>query len=137
MKQIIKGVMYNTESSKQIGVRCGDMTNGHLMAETLYKASDGQYFLCESDILSRNKSSGRITPLPAKDADTWAKKHLGEYAYAAEFGITQPGNSNAPKILRITLPPELIRKLEQLQSEQGKTISQIIESILRKEEVET
>ena len=132
MKQIIKGVVYNTENSKRIGVRCGDVTNGHLNAEILYKTGGGQYFLCESDILNCNKSSGRITPLPAKDAETWAKKHLGEYAYAAEFGKPQPDNTNMPKILNISLPPDLMRKLDQLQSEQGKTISQIIESALRK-----
>jgi hypothetical protein len=143
MKKNIRGLMYNTvnssrvyntDNSKRIGVRCGEPVNGHLMAETLYKARDGQYFLCESDILSKNTSSGKITPITAKDANEWAKKNLGEYTYAAEFGPpAHPGKNNTPKILSISLPPDLIQKLEQIRTEQGKNISQIIESILRKE----
>ncbi len=135
MKQIILGTTYNTETSKQVGVRCKDMSSGKLIAETLYKAKDGHYFLYESDILSKNRSAGRIIPLNAEDANAWAKKNLGEYAYAAEFGRPQPGpgKANTPKILSITLPPDLIRRLEQLQSEQGKTMSQVIESLLRKD----
>lgn len=137
MKQMVNGVLYNTEISKQIGVRCKDAANGRLNAETLYKTRDGKYFLCESDILAGNASgrntAGKITPLAAEEADAWAKKHLGEYAYAAEFGQTQPGGTNTPRILSISLPPDLIRKLEELQTGQGKNISQIIEAALRKE----
>jgi len=132
MKKVINGVLYNSDNAKQVGVY-GHVTGGNVVkTETLYKTREGNYFILERDMAGgMGAASGRMIPLSAQQANDWAKKHLGEYPYAAEF---KTGSQEEPreKTLPIALPSDLVHKLEQLQAAQGKTIAQIIESALDK-----
>lgn len=131
MKKVLNGVLYDSDNARQIGLH-GTTTGNRIKAETLYKTRDGYYFIYEREMQGgTNVSPGRLIPMPVEDADAWAKKNLGEYPYNAEFGYAKPANT--PKTLNIALPSDLVHKLEQLRKAQGKTVSEIIESLLNKE----
>lgn len=55
----------------------------------LLQAMGGNYFLYERQIDGGGgEHKGNIIPQTAEAAEKWAKEHLGEYVYGAEFGAT-------------------------------------------------
>ena len=133
MKKVLNGVLYDSDNAKQIGVHGSVGSGNKIKTETMYKTKDGHYFLFEREMTGgMNTSQGKMLPLSPEEAEAWAKKHLGEHPYKAEFGSAKP--ANLPKMLNISLPSDLVHKLERLQKAKGKTISQIIELALEKEE---
>ena len=133
MKKVLNGVLYDSDRAKQIGIHANVSGGNKIKAETLYKTADGHYFIFERDMMNGvNITAGKITPLSPEESEAWAKKHLGEYPYNAEFGAAKPDKT--PKMLNISHPSDLVHKLEQLRKAQGKTVAQIIESLINKEE---
>lgn len=128
-------MLYDSDRAKQVGVHGTVSSGSKVKLETLFKTTDGHYFIHEKDMQNgMNVNMGKITPLPPEEADAWAKKNLGEYPYNAEFGAIKPGGekqAEGPKLLNIQLPSDLVHKLEQLKKTQGKTIPQIIENALK------
>ncbi len=138
MKKYFNGVLYDSDNAKQIGMHGAVAGGNRIKAVTLYKTKDGHYFFYDRDMMNgMNITTGKLTPLSPEEAEAWAKKNLGEYPYSAEFGAAwQTGGAKpaeSSKLLNIQLPSDLVHKLEQLQKAQGKTIPQIIESLIQHE----
>lgn len=132
MKKVFNGVLYDTDRAKNVGVRGTVSSGSKVKMEALMKTVDGHYFIHDKDMVNgMNVNLGKITPLGPEEADAWAKKNLGEYPYNAEFGAAKPADTQ--KMLNISLPSDLVHKLEQLQKAQGKSIPQIIESAIKNE----
>jgi hypothetical protein len=142
MKKIIDGALYNTESARHIG----SWSNGYGISdfkwcrESLYRTNSGKYFkhgeggpmsvYCEHH---GNSTSGseQIISLTYEDARQWAEEHLEVDEYATEFGV--PDEASDTKFpIATTLTPIVISALKRIQTETGKTLSDLIDEACRK-----
>lgn len=134
MKKIINGLLYNTESAKEIGRFCNSYRGDYkFFCETLYKKRTGEYFLyCSGGAMSRYSEicSGMaigkevIKPLSYAEAKYWAENFLDAEIYQAEFGEVEEGNTVA---LHITLDNQIYTKIKREAQEKKMTIRAVIE----------
>ena len=134
MKKIINGLLYNTESAKEIGYHSENFPGDFkYVCETLYKKRTGEYFLyCSGGAMSRYSTivSGSavgtevIKPLDYAEAQNFAEKFLDSDTYQAEFGEVEEGNTVA---LHITLDNQIYTKIKRESQEKKMTIRAVIE----------
>lgn len=140
MKKIINGSLYNTETAKKLGVweNNYNFNDFNYCSEELYITKSGKYFLYgEGGGMSRyashygNSSSWgeHIEPLSVTEAREWAEEHLEADEYIDLFGNVDEASDDKVN-LNISISLATKTKLEQMRSEQGKSISQIITDII-------
>lgn len=138
MKKIINGALYNTETAKEIGTHDSGYSHNdfNYFTESLYRSKSGKYFLHgEGGANSkygkwRGNSGGageEIRAYTPDEAREWAEEHLTADEYIAEFGEPEDDESET---LNIYISAKAKRRLEQLRSESGKSISKIVEDMI-------
>lgn len=140
MKKIINGKVYDTEKAKE----CGEYNNipyvsdFHYYCETLYKKKTGEFFLFgKGNAASKyceyvgNTSTGgcRIVPLTYDEAVKWVEEHLDADKYIEMFG--EPEEDDSKQTLNLYLRKDTINKLKQTAAKEGKTVSEIIEEMMK------
>ncbi|HCA29954.1 MAG TPA: hypothetical protein DEP23_10485 [Ruminococcaceae bacterium] len=140
MKKIIDGALYNTDTAKLLG----KWDNGYqrndfsFCTESLYRTKSGKYFIHgEGHGNSRygvwhGNSGGwgkEIRPYTPTEAREWAEKNLTADEYSEIFGEPEEA-SDGRKVLNISVPAALKRRLERMREETGKSISKIIEEMV-------
>lgn len=89
MKKIINGKMYNTETAKKIASYISYKDKyGAIIAEYLYKKTNGEYFLYDLDntIASYRKLPGIFIPYSVEKAKKWLEENASADIYIQEFG---------------------------------------------------
>jgi len=137
MKKAINGAVYDTATATKLG----EYDNGYPLAdfsyfaETLYRTKSGKHFLHgEGGGNSRygewhGNSGGpgeKIMPLSYEEAKKWAEANLDGDEYIAVFGDPEEGESR----VYITVSAAARQRLEKARSESGKTLSEIVESLI-------
>jgi len=140
MKKVINGRLYDTETAKLIGLV---ETNGYsvndfqYVCEELYRKKGGEYFLYgEGGGLSRygiwhGNSGGpgeKIMPLSYKEAVKWAETNLTGDEFIEIFG--EPDEDDEKVIRSFSISQSASRKLDQLQSESGESLSSILDNLI-------
>lgn len=70
MKKVINGLLYNTDTAKEVGfIDNGSVFNHRL--EKLYKKRTGEYFIYE-----KNNQHEFITPVDNSEAMSWIEKNM-------------------------------------------------------------
>lgn len=114
MKKVIKGKVYNTETTK----KCGEYepnpyrSDFNWFCETLYQKKNGEFFLHgDGNANSRySKSCGqnewcgdeKIIPLTYQEAQEWAERHLTGDEYEEIFGEVAEDDSRVSLNLSMT-----------------------------------
>ena len=137
MKKIINGKLYDTNSAKKLADHDNSLPTNDFayFSEILYLKKTGEYFLYgygggNSRYGEWHGNSGgsgeKIIPLSPSDARAWAER-LGADEYAKIFEA--PAEKDRVS-LYIQIKPSTRYKLDQIREETGKTISEIIDSLL-------
>lgn len=144
MRKIINGRVYNTETSKKIGMWHNNRYTNDFSycAETLYKNTRGAYFLYgEGGPLSKyatisgdNRGWGEtIIPMTADEAQKWAEEHLNAEEYEAEFGVqeeAEPSDLATRERVNLSLDKELLSKMRALSKETGVPMSTMVDKAI-------
>lgn len=139
MKKVIKGAVYDTSTAKKIGEYDNGLqrTDFAYYEETLYRTKSGKYFVygwghANSKYGEWHGNSGgsgeEIRPYTYQEAVEWAEEYLSGEDYEAAFGVPDEGYYAQT----ISIPYEIKYKLDKLQSETGKSISQIVIEAINK-----
>ena len=132
--------MYNTDTAKQLA-RWSNGRGRDFTAcdETLYRTKAGKYFLYgEGGPMSKyatsrgqNEWSGgeHIEPLSLATAMAWAENKLDGDEYVEVFG-TPDDASDDKEPITLSMTEAVKRKLQQMQSESGKSMSQIVAEMI-------
>lgn len=72
MKKVINGLLYNTDTAKEIG-RIDNKSIFNHKIEALYRKRTGEYFFYE-----KNNRYELITPLETDEALEWIKEHVNK-----------------------------------------------------------
>ena len=141
MKKIINGSSYNTETAKQLATwdnssDYGDMSH---YSESLYRTRSGKFFMHgEGGAMSKysescgNNSWGggeQIIPLTPTAAAEWAEEKLDGDDYAKIFGEPDEASDDKEALI-LSIPGTVRAKLERMQSELGKSMSQIVSELI-------
>jgi len=140
MKKIINGLLYNTETAKLVGTWDNGYNPGdfNYCEESLYRKRTGEYFVygyggAMSKYAKWHGNSGgegeEIRPYTAQEAKEWAEEHLTAEEYIAEF--SEPEESDGKASLNLYVSREAKAKLEKMRHETGKSISQIVDEIIK------
>jgi len=143
MKKMIEGKMYNTEAAKLVVVWDNGLLPGDInrCKEALYRNIRGTYFLhgaggantrYNTRVNGSWTSGEEIIPMSLGAAQTWVKNKLSRDEYVSIFDDPVNGGDKITKTLSITAAAN--RRLEQMQSQQGKSQSAIVEGLLLGEE---
>ena len=100
MEKIINGKRYNTDTAKNVGYWCANITDGlYRVEETLYRKRTGEFFLLGSGgprtkyaewTETGNLCSGeKIIPLSEEAAREWAEESLSPEEYEAAFDVQE------------------------------------------------
>ena len=139
MIRVINGAKYNTDTAKPLGVWNNGLSSDNLnyCAEALYRTKAGRYFIHGvggpntryNKIIGDSSWAGGedIQPLSIGAAKAWAEDHLGGAAYIYIFGEPEDPEKIAKHIY---LSPAANRRLEELQTETGRSQGAIIEGLL-------
>lgn len=143
MKKIINGLVYDTNTAKEIG----EWSNGYAVSdfkhirETLYKKRTGEYFLYgrggpmskyAMETGSNSWSGGeKIIPLEYERARKWGEDSLDADDYIAEFGDPGEGG-DALKSLHIKLPANVYDKLDLAKAKSGNNMTEIVIELIEK-----
>lgn len=138
MEKIINGKRYNTDTAKNVGYWCANITDGlYRVEETLYRKRTGEFFLLGSGgprtkyaewTETGNLCSGeKIIPLSEEAAREWAEESLSPEEYEAAFDV-QEG-----RVYRsISLTERAAEKAEAQAKENGLSFSAYIEKLIMK-----
>lgn len=141
MKKVIKGSLYNTDTARRIGgvePAGGNTSDFNYFCETLYRSKAGKYFLHgEGHAKSRygvwHGNTGTwgetIRAYTYAEAEQWAEENLTADEYVTEFGA--PSESDSIERVNLYISAESKFLLDKMQSEQGETISQIVDDLIR------
>ena len=142
MKKIINNKVYDTTTARKIGTWCSPELPNDIQytEETLYRKKNGEYFLHGSGgpasvyrvaaALDGFISGEKILPLSFDQARQWAENKLSAEEYEAAFGPVQEDGSRSN--VHMFLPTGLWEATKQEASRQGINVSELVESILRK-----
>ena len=72
MKKVINGLLYNTDTAKEIGV-LDNRSVFNRKIEALYRKRTGEYFLYE-----KNNRYELITPFETDEAVEWIEEHVSK-----------------------------------------------------------
>ena len=141
MKKIINGILYNTETAKELaewsnGLTSSDFSNE---TETLYRKKNGQLFLYGSggplseyavSYMQSWTSGEDIKPLTIEAAKRWAENKLDADEYEEVFGEVSEGD----ELVSVTLQFEhdVWKKLVKLASSEYTPAEDVIEEIVTK-----
>lgn len=100
MKKIINGKRYDTDTAKNVGYWCANITDGlYRVEETLYRKKTGEFFLLGSggprtkyaDWTETGNLCGgeKIIPLSEEAAREWAEESLSPEEYEAAFDVRE------------------------------------------------
>lgn len=141
MKKIIKGKLYNTETTQIIGYweSTGSTSDFSHTREELYRKRTGEFFLYGkggpmskySRSCGNNEWSGGedITPLTWEAARKWAEYHLDVEEYEACFGGVP--EDDGVEILSVSLSAALATKARQSAAQEGTSLSQWIANLIK------
>ena len=137
MKKVLGGSVYDTSTARELG--CAEYSNPgdfYYTCETLYVSRANKYFLHgEGGAMTQySKSLGggsfqgseKIIPLTLDEAKKWAEEnldHLTGDEYEAAFGKIAEDDK---AYLSLSVSPEAKRRLQEISSQTGKSISAII-----------
>lgn len=134
MKKVIDGAVYDTSTARALG--CTEYSHPgdfHYTCETLFVTRANKYFLHgEGGAMSQYakslgggtfQGSEKIIPLSLDEAKKWAEENLTGDEYEAAFGkIVEDDKA----YLSLSVSPEAKRKLQEISSKTGKSISAIV-----------
>ena len=138
MKKIISGKMYDTDTAKEIAMRCHGQgpRDFRYYEETLYRKRTGEYFLYgEGGPMSRyaescgqNQWRGgvKIIPLDYKAATEWGEENMSADDYQAEFG--EVSEESERTVLSISLDSATADRIRREAKEAGMSVSALIAS---------
>lgn len=138
MKKIINGKRYDTDTAKNVGYWCSNITDGlYRVEEILYRKKTGEFFLLGAGgprtkyaewTETRNLCGGeKIIPLSEEAAREWAEESLSPEEYEAAFDV-QEGRVNRS----ISLTERAAEKAEAQAKENGLSFSAYIEKLIMK-----
>jgi hypothetical protein len=137
MKKVINHALYNTETAKLLGVWAngGTWRDFEHMEEQLFRTKSGKYFIFGEGgpMTQYAKSEGNnswtggrnIEPMSPAAAADWAQEHLTADEFAEIFGEPDEAGDDR-EALNLNVPANVKARLEQMRSETGKSISQIV-----------
>jgi hypothetical protein len=134
MKKVIDGAVYDTSTARELG--CTEYSHPgdfHYTCETLYVTRANKYFLHgEGGAMTQYaqslgggsfQGSEKIIPLSIDEAKKWAEENLTGDEYESAFGkIVEDDKA----YLSLSVSPEAKRRLQELSSQTGKSISAIV-----------
>ena len=138
MKKIINGALYDTETATVIGRYDNGFYRNDFdfFEEILYRTKSGKFFLYgegggDSRYGEWHGNSGgpgkKIMTMTFAEAQKWAEINLDGDGYIAIFGEPDEGD----KVFKgFYLSPAAIKKLELLRSDSGRSLSDIVESLI-------
>ncbi len=136
MYKVIKGARYNTETAKCLAswsTPCA-VSDFKYYEETLYRTKAGNYFLHGeghgASPYRKREPDGwthgeKIIPMTYEQAQAWAEEHLNGDEYESIFGDNDVGADAT-----LTVSAGAMRKLQQIQSQSGKTLKAVIDELL-------
>ncbi len=140
MNKVIKGKKYDTETAENMGSWSneGGWNDFNHFEETLYQKSSGEFFLfgeggantkyAKRVDLNNWASGTAIIPLNYEAAQEWAEEHLNADDYEKIFGeVTTDDNK---KMVSVTLPTALLKKLKRISSQRGISRNSLFETAL-------
>ena len=155
MKKRINGLRYDTDTAKELARYSSPLpyTETGYYNEWLYKKRTGEYFLYGEGNPGRKWAEkvpydnayiagADIQPLTFEQAQDWFEKANNadpelatDEVYDQEFGtLSNPNEAKAEKVqVKLYLNKLAKRKLERLAQKQGKTQSDIVESLIMSE----
>lgn len=139
MKKIISGKVYDTDKAHLLGEWWNGLSirDFHCVKEKLYQKRTGEFFLYgwggpETKYVRRDGDGWcggeAIIPLTVEDARRWAEKKLDTDEYEAIF--TPADDDDTRERLTVTVSGTLMAKLRLAASEQGKSLTDMVEGIL-------
>ncbi len=134
MKKVIDNSVYDTSTARELG--CAEYSNPgdfYWTCETLYVTRANKYFLHgEGGAMTQYakslgggsfQGSEKIIPLSIDEAKKWAEENLTGDEYESAFGkIVEDDKA----YLSLSVSPEAKRRLQELSSQTGKSISAIV-----------
>lgn len=142
MKKIINNKVYDTGTARKVGTWCSseDPRGFQYVEETLFRKKNGEFFLhglggpasVYRVATSENswKTGEKILPLSFDQARQWAESKLSAEEYEAAFGPVQEDGSRSN--VHMSIPAGLWEATKQEASRRGVNVSELVESILRK-----
>ena len=142
MKKVIKGVMYNTETAREVGSDSfSNPRDFHFWEEKLFRKKTGEYFLygCGGPAsryavdLGNNGWSGgeKITPLTCDAAREWAEEHLDGDEYEKLFEVSEDNQSK--RLANFSLPENIIEKIKRKSVEKQISMSEYITLLVERD----
>jgi hypothetical protein len=124
MRTVINNKVYDTNTAQFLGAY---EHNG--ITECLYRKRTGEYFLHMTDKQPRKDKAGwrdgnKIAPYDYETARTWAELSLSKSLFERLFS---GAGEDKQVMLGARVKDSTVAKLEQLQSETGKTIGELID----------
>lgn len=140
MKKVIKGKVYDTETTKMLGEYEPNpyRSDFHWYCEQLYQKKTGEFFLygegnaaspyCQYITHSERAGGEKIIPLTYDEAAEWAEKHLDGEKYIGIFG--EPEEDDEKVQLKAYVSNVSLAKAKQNAAQAGITLSQYIEGLI-------
>ena len=141
MRKYIDGKRYDTDTAHKVGQyeNMCDVRDFHWYSETLYRKKNREYFLhgeggarskyCKPLGNSSWAGGERIMPLTYDEARKWAEDNLDVDEYEAEFGV--PDEDGESVQLNCMISAKAFTIIRQAAQREGKTISDIVESLAK------
>ena len=140
MKKIIRGLVYNTESAKEVA----DWSNSfpvndfNYEEQHLYRKRTGEFFIygwggpksqyARATGLNSWTGGSAITPISYDEAKQWAEEKLSADKYESSFGeVTEDGGRTTQLFSLSTIALE---KLRVMASKEGKSMSGLVEEMI-------
>jgi hypothetical protein len=140
MKKVINGKVYDTRTAKL----CGEWDNGcyttdfNFREENLYRKKTDEFFLhgrggaksiyATYDGDGWSGSGSRIIPMSEAAAKEWAEEHLSGDEYEDIFG--EVDDSGEKVKISVDITPDQRKKLDDLKSATGQSISAIVAGLI-------
>ena len=141
MKKVINGRMYDTDTAKEIGYRCSNITDQlDGIQETLYRKRTGEFFLhgnggARTKYAHQTEGGGwcggeEIVPLSYDRAKGWAEEYLDADMYLKYFGIAEEDDDSEKTSASFYLPKSVVNLARKKSSEAGMSVSSWIEKLI-------
>lgn len=141
MKKVINGRLYDTDTAKEIGYRCSNITDQlEGIQETLYRKRTGEFFLhgdggARTQYAHQTEGGGwcggeGIVPLSYDRAREWAEEYLDADEYLKYFSLEEDGNDAEKINASFYLSKSVVNMARRKSSEAGMSISGWIEKLI-------
>lgn len=126
MNKVIKGRRYDTEKATLVAYQNRTYSDQEFIE--LFRKRTGEYFLAHW-APENSDNVGWIEPISYKEAMDFAEQHLDGEEFEKEFGTI---SDEAKTIISLSLPDDLVLKLNNLARNYCKTKSEIVASLIKK-----